>query len=243
MDNNMMMQFMQMLMQNQTMMNQMMMQLMAQPNPNPVQAAAPSMPSMPSASEVIAQSNAAATTSAKELADLKAEIESLKSQLAAAQSELSSTKEELEALSIKERNATFDNINLKMSIRKAEADLGMSWDDYMKQLDIITGEDYYDKNRRAFEDMGLTNQEKHDVVKAYMDDKKNAGQPIIIFETGKERPTNLSQVWEKINKRKEEENMNNLSPENQQLAEEASKKGNLSKSQIAGLLARNEFGF
>ena len=243
MDNNMMMQFMQMVMQNQTMMNQMMMQLMAQPNPNPVQAAAPSMPSMPSASEVIAQSNAAATTSVQEINDLKAEIEKLKSELAAAQSELSSTKKELEAVSIKERNATLDNINLKMSIRKAEADLGMSWADYMEQLGLITGEDYYDKNRRAFEDMGLTDQEKHELVKAYMDDQKNAGQPIINFETGEEKPTSLSQVWEKINKRKEEEIMNKLSPENQQLAEEASKKGNLSKSQIAGLLARNEFGF
>lgn len=210
---------------------------MQQPNPNPVQ------PIVPPPSQIIAQSNAAVTDSVTEISNLKAQVAELQAKLIAAQTELESTKQELEAVSIKERNATLDNINLKMSIKKAEADLGMSWADYMEQLGLMTGEDYYDKNRRAFEDMGLTDREKHEVIKAYMDDLKNAGQPIINFETGEEKPSNLSQVWGEINKRKEAENMGKLSPENQQRVEEIAGKGNLSKTQIAGLFARDDFGF
>lgn len=73
MDNNMMMQFMQMMMQNQTIMNQMMMQMMTQPQPNPVQ------PIVPPPSQVIAQSNAAVTDSASatEISNLKAQVAEL----------------------------------------------------------------------------------------------------------------------------------------------------------------------
>lgn len=241
MDNNMMMQFMQMMAQQNQMMQTMMMQLMTQPNPDPVQSAAPVLPSP---EQIAAQSNAAVSASVQEIAELKAEIEKLKLELAAAQSELESTKKELETISVKERNATLDNINLKMSIKKAEADLGMSWADYMEQLNLTTGEDYYDKNRRMFEEMGLTNEERRELIEAYVDEQQTIGKPKLIdLATGKEQPSELTKVWDKINKRLEKENMGKLSSEDQQVAEQMAKKGNLSKSQVAGLLARDDVGF
>lgn len=209
-------------------------QQMTQPNPDPVQSAAPVLPS---SEQIAAQSNAAVSASVQEITELKAEIEKLKLELAAAQSELESVK-------AKEQSATKENINLKVSIRKAEADLGMSWTDYMKQLDLTTGEDYYDKNRRMFEEMGLTNEERRELIEAYVDEQQTVGKPKLIdFATGKEQSSELAKVWDKINKRLEKENMSKLSSEDQQVAEQMAKKGNLSKSQVAGLLARDDVGF
>ena len=95
MDNNMMQMMMQMMAQQNQMMTMMMQQMMTQPQPNPMQVAQPQMPNQ---QEVIAQSNAAASASVQEIADLKAEVEQLKAQLAQTQLKLTAAESSVEQL-------------------------------------------------------------------------------------------------------------------------------------------------
>lgn len=72
-------------------------QQMTQPNPNPMQAAAPIMPNT---QQIVQQSSAAVSVSTQEVDALKAEIEKLKAQLAESQSKLTAAEHSVEQLKL-----------------------------------------------------------------------------------------------------------------------------------------------
>lgn len=118
MDNNMMQMMMQMMAQQNQMMTMIMQQMMTQPQPNPVQAQA----QMPNQQEIIAQSNAAASTSVQEIADLRAEIEQLKSQLAETQSKLTAAESSVEQLRTQLSQSKSSKITEPLSQSKVQAE-------------------------------------------------------------------------------------------------------------------------
>lgn len=173
MDNNMMMQFMQMMMQNQTMMNQMMMQMMAQPQPNPTGMVMTE--TVPSPQQITEQSNAATTpnlSSLTEIADLKAQIEELKQTIA----QLAEENKGLRAAAAADASINTDAIEelalLKKEISLYEADRGEPWEETIAEIAGRSGQDYYDANKERLQ-LYYSNNEIHDIIADFCD-KKNA---------------------------------------------------------------------
>lgn len=161
MDNNLMQMMMQMMMQNQQMMNMMMAQAMQQ---NPSQAT----PMM----ETVAQNNE--TMSAQpsdsmntQIADLQRQIESLKSQLEETKQALETERQDKKSFSEKHFMAVQELNTLKSTVSKAEAYLGQKIEDVAARGEVLSGDDYYDEKKEEWDEKGLTNQEKHDMVKKF----------------------------------------------------------------------------
>lgn len=125
---------MQMMAQQNQMMQTMMMQLMTQPNPNPMQVAAPTLPNT---QQIAQQSSAAVSASVQEVNDLKSEIEKLKLELAAAQSELSETKSALSESRAKVSELTAKTSalsNVSEKVNKLEELTGKSIEDITTRI-------------------------------------------------------------------------------------------------------------
>jgi uncharacterized coiled-coil protein SlyX len=159
-------------------------QEMMQPQPNPVQVAQPQMVNQ---QEVMAQSNAAATGSVQEIADLKAQIEKLKAQLSQSQEQVRSLTNELRNSESQRINAVNENkkigeelFNLKKNINLVEAYEGEEFKDKIERIEEMSGQDYYDNV--VSNETNLTNTEKHDLIEAFENDRK--ATPIVDFETG-----------------------------------------------------------
>lgn len=196
MDNNMMQLMMQMMNQQSQMMG-MLMQQMAQPQPDPVQAAQSTALSQ---SEVIANSNAAASASVQEVADLKAEIEKLKAQLSQSQEQVRSLTNKLRTSESQRISAVNESkkigeelFNLKKNINLVEAYEGEEFKDKIERIEEMSGQDYYDNV--VSNETGLSNTEKHDLIKAFKDDQD--ATPMVDFETGKiEQPeSQVAKFW------------------------------------------------
>ena len=176
MDNNMIQMMMQMMAQQNQMMT-MLMQQMSQPQPDPVQVAQPQIPNQ---QQIIQDSNSAASASVQEIADLKAEITKLKAQLAQAESEKANLKAELTRAQSKVSEAQGKLNQLKVDITKVEAYEGESFEEKVDRISGMSGQDYYDEVLK--DEPALSNQEKHDLVKAFKDDQE--ATPMVNFETG-----------------------------------------------------------
>ena len=189
MDNNIMALMMQMMNQQNQMMA-MIMQQMSQPQPDPTQIAQPQMPNQ---QQIIQDSNAAASTSVQEVADLKAEIAKLKSLLEQAELEKSNLKAELTRAQSKVSEAQGKLNQLKTDITKVEAYEGESFEEKVDRISEMSGQDYYDEVVKDSPD--LSNQEKHELVKAFKDDQE--ATPMVNFETGiTEFPeSKVAQFW------------------------------------------------
>lgn len=118
MDNNMMQMMMQMMAQQNQMMTMLMQQMMTQPQPDPVQAQI----QMPNAQQIAAQSNAAASASVQEIADLRAEVEQLKAQLAETQSKLTAAESSVEQLRTQLGQSKSSKITEPLSQSKVQAE-------------------------------------------------------------------------------------------------------------------------
>lgn len=196
MDNNMMAMMMQMMNQQNQMMG-MLMQQMAQPQPDPVQA---TQSAALSQSEIIADSNAAATTSVQEVDELKAEIEKLKAQLSSAQEQVRNLTDELRKSESQRISAVNESkklstelFDLKKNINLVEAYEGEEFDAKIERLNEMSGQDYYDNV--VSNETELSNTEKHDLIKAFKDDQD--ATPMVNFETGQvEQPeSKVAKFW------------------------------------------------
>lgn len=181
MNNDMMMQMMQMMMQNQTMMNQMMAQMMA-PKAQTMAEAKPVETKVDIVSE--GQPN-----------DIKAELAELKSQLAAAQAKIKeltvdlaaerqtheATKEALKHAYEYNRKELKELANLKKTVGKAEIYLGETIEEVAANVEELSGDDYYEEHKKEWNEEGLTNQEKHDRIKAYKDLFKDDDDEPVMF--------------------------------------------------------------
>lgn len=194
MDNNMMALMMQMMNQQQQMMT-MIMQQMSQPQPDPTQIAQPQIPNQ---QQIIQDSNAAASISVQEVADLKAEIERLRSQLAERELTISNLRSEMETVRIERNNIQKEFNQLQADIGKVELYEGEAFKGKVERIEGMTGQDYYDDFVSGLS--GLNNQEKRELVKAFSDDMEERDNPIYDFETGKKEPfkNRTAQVWEKF---------------------------------------------
>lgn len=172
-------------------------QQMNQPQPNPVQVAQPQMPNQ---QEVIAQSNAAASASVQEISDLKAQIEKLKAQLSQSQEQVRSLTNELRETESQRISAVNESkkigaelFNLKKNINLVEAYEGEEFKEKIERIEEMSGQDYYDNV--VSNETGLSNTEKHDLIKAFKDDQD--ATPMIDFETGKiEQPVSqVAKFW------------------------------------------------
>ena len=166
MDNNMMMQMMQMMMQQQQMMSQM---LMAQMQPaSTIEQAKPIETKIDLVSNGENQDLLAQIEALKaELAATKAELEAVKIDLAAGQQTLEATQKALDY----NRESTSQQLNefgsLKKTVKQAEAFLGQTIEELAAQGAALGGDDYYEDKKKEWNEEGLSNQEKHERVKAY----------------------------------------------------------------------------
>lgn len=200
MDNNMMSIMMQMMTQQNQMMG-MLMQQMAQPQPDPVQA---TQSAALSQSQIIADSNAAATTSVQEVDELKAEIEKLKAQLSGAQEQVRNLTDELRKSESQRISLANDKIKLssqlselKGNIAAVEAYEGEDFDAKVERLNEMSGQDYYeDFIKNDVDANNLDNQEKHELIQAFKDDQEARRNPLIDFETGMAETSNkVADFW------------------------------------------------
>lgn len=151
----MMQMMMQMMAQQNQMMTMMMQQMMAQPQPNPMQVAQPQMPNQ---QEVIAQSNAAASASVQEIADLKAEVEQLKAQLADTQSKLTAAESSVEQLRVQLGQSKSSKITEPLSQSKVQAEPKIATDE-QRQMTLEDEAQYQSRH----------GQEGHENYKRIMD--------------------------------------------------------------------------
>lgn len=161
MDNNLMQMMMQMMMQNQQMMNLLMAQAMQQDTSSQT-------PMM----ETVAQNNEAMSAQPinsmnEQVADLQRQIESLKSQLEETKQQLETERQERRSFSEKHFMAVQELNALKNTVSKAEAYLGQKIEDVAAHGEVLSGDDYYDEKKEEWDDKGLSNQEKHDMVKKF----------------------------------------------------------------------------
>lgn len=142
---------------------------MKQPQPDPTQQ-------QPTPQETIQNSNAAATGTIdiNEVNDLKAQIQELKAQLIEAQSQLSATQNQLsaaqaraEAAELGATNLSTELQNLKRQVSLVEAARSMPIEEQVEEALAMSGDDWYEQNRANLSDK--TNQEKHDIIKDFMD--------------------------------------------------------------------------
>lgn len=131
--------------------------LMMQPNPNPVEE---TQVAATSQSEIMAQSNAAATTSVQEVNDLKAQIKTLQEQLAAAQEALSQSRSEVAAKS-KEIQS------LKADLNRSKEATQYLYKNFVENDEEILkgGDELYNDNYNYYRQKGLDNYQIHDEIK------------------------------------------------------------------------------
>lgn len=174
---------------------------MAQPQPDPVQA---TQSAALSQSQIIADSNAAATNSVQEVDELKSEIEKLKAQLSNAQEQVRSLADQLrtsesQRISLtNERNKLSSQLSeLKGNIAAVEAYEGEDFNAKVERLNEMSGQDYYEDFIKNDADANnLNNQEKHELIQAFKDDQEARRNPIIDFETGKAETSNrVADFW------------------------------------------------
>lgn len=111
-----------------------------------------------------------------EIENLKAQVAQLQQQLKSTQTELAGTKQTLEAYKQSYQNATQASSSsgaelsaLKKTVGKAEQVLGRSIDDIAKELTELSGDDYYEEQKKEWQEEGLSGKEMHDKVTAYRD--------------------------------------------------------------------------
>lgn len=129
-------------------------------------------------------------------------MEQLQEQLKSAQQQIEdltkrlevSEKERLEAFS-QRADVSLELANLKKEIAAVEAYEGEKFDDKVSRIHSVSGQDYYDDV--VSKETDLTNYEKHELVKAYVDDRDSISKPMIDFNTGKqiEHKSRVAEFW------------------------------------------------
>ena len=173
--------FMDYLMQQNLTMMQMLSSMMVQPQPNPM--AQMRIPQAPSPQQIMMQSNAAVTPNLIQVQDLQAEIAALKQQLMDAQAQLTSMQGQLasanERASAAEAKvnaaeaqaaqiqAQYDKLARDVSI--VEVSQGRPLQEIVEESQLMTGDDYYDRNREEYQNMD--GQEAHQLIQDKMDAK------------------------------------------------------------------------
>lgn len=138
--------------------------LMMQPNPNPVEE---TQVAAQSQSEIMAQSNAAATTvSVQEVNDLKAQIKALQEKLAAAQEALSQSRSEVAAKS-KEIES------LKVDLARSKEATQYLYKNFVENDEEILkgGDELYNDNYDYYRQKGLDNYQIHDEIKEALEER------------------------------------------------------------------------
>lgn len=148
-------------------------------------------------------------------------MEQLQEQLKSAQQQIEdltkrlevSEKERLEAFS-QRADISLELTNLKNEIATIEAYEGEKFDDKVKRVGKLSGQDYYDDV--VSKETGLTNYEKHDLVKAYVDDVDSISKPMIDFNTGKpiEHKSRVADFW----KQHSDKQKNQVAPKTKEVA-------------------------
>lgn len=158
--------------QNQNSMMQLLAAIMTQPQPDPTQQ----MPTPPNMQQTMALSNAAATPNLAEVNDLKAQIDALKQQLADAQAKMSDMQGQLTAANERasaaeaqaaQIQAQYDQLARDVSI--VEVSQGRPLQEIVEESQLMTGDDYYDRNREEYQNMD--GQEAHRLIQDKMDAK------------------------------------------------------------------------
>ncbi len=162
---------------------------------------------------IMAQSGAAATETIKDASQISVQVKQLTAQLNAIKEILP---DNMAALLNKENPTTNKNFTLaevvniildadalkddelkrlKGEIAAVEAYEGEKFEDKLARIKDISGQDYYDDV--VSKETNLTNYEKHDLVKAYVDDRDAASKPMIDFNTGKqiEHKSRVAEFW------------------------------------------------
>ena len=176
-------------------------QQMAQPQPDPVQA---TQSAALSQSQIMADSNAAATASTQEINDLKAEIEKLKAQLSSAQEQVSSLTNQLKKSESERMSLASDKVNLSSQLSQLKSDIaaveayeGEDFTAKVERLNEMSGQYYYEDFVKNDADANnLNNQEKHELITAFKNDQEARKNPVIDFETGEAETSNkVADFW------------------------------------------------
>ena len=151
--------------QSQNSMMQLLAAIMTQPQPDPVQQ----VPTLPNMQETMALSNAAATPNLAEISDLKNQIEALKKQLADAQSQLEAANARASAAEAQAAQTQAQYDQLVRDVGIVEVSQGRPLQEIVEESQLMTGDDYYDRNREEYQNM--SGQEAHQLIKDKMDIK------------------------------------------------------------------------
>lgn len=170
--NEQMAQMMMQMMLNNQQMTQMMFQLMTQPQPNPVQETQSQIAATPTP-QMMAQTGAAAVNvianGQGEMADLKNQIEALKQQLADAKSQLEAANARASSAEAQAAQIQAQYDQLLKDVGIVEVSQGRSLQEIVEESQLMTGDDYYDRNREEYQNMN--GQEAHELIKDKMDIK------------------------------------------------------------------------
>lgn len=181
---------------------------------------------------IMAQSGAAATETIKDTSQISVQVKQLQAQLKAIKEILP---DEMAALLNKENPTTNKNFTLaevvdiildaealkadelrrlKGKIAKIEAYEGEKFDDKVERITGMSGQDYYDDV--VSKETDLTNYEKHELVKAYVDDVDSISKPMIDFNTGKpiEHQSRVADFW----KQHSDKQKNQVAPKTKEVA-------------------------
>lgn len=184
MDNSIMLQWMQMMMQQNQMMTQLMMTQLS--NPNGVQPVpeAPSLEISTTTSSNVPENqsinNSEVAALQAQVAALQAQVKQLQSDLAAAQHTADVKIQEAKMTRETSKELGTELRNLKKTVRKAEEYLGKSIDELAENVQELGGDDYYEEHKKEWNDEGLTGKEKHDKVKSYRDLFKDDNEEEIV---------------------------------------------------------------
>lgn len=144
--------------------------LMTQPNPNPVEETKVAAQSQ---SEIMAQSNAAATQSVQEINGLKAQIQALQEQLAAAREQLTAAQEQLSQSRSEVAAKSKEIQSLKIDLARSKEATQYLYKNFVEddQEILKEGDELYNDNYDYYRQKGLDNYQIHDKIKEAMEER------------------------------------------------------------------------
>lgn len=176
MNNDIMMQLMQMMQMQNQMMTQLMMTQMQQGQPAQIPTTETPTITNNDSSDIAALR--------EELNKIKAELKETKLDLAAERQTHEATKKALEYERQSNQKELKEFFDLKKVVAKAETYLGDSIESVAAKAQELSGDDYYEENKKGWNEKKLTNKEMHDKVTAYKNlfkDEEEDDDGMVIF--------------------------------------------------------------